>query len=73
MKRIRCITCRSRERAAAAVQARPKVKKNAALLSFEDDEGGDGDDDGGGGGDAVAAAGIRSAHEAIDDARCQHV
>jgi hypothetical protein len=45
------------------------VKKNAALLSFEDDEGGDGDGDDGGGGKPAAAARIRSAHEAIDDAR----
>ena len=54
------------------MQARPKVKKNAALLSFEDDEGGDGDGDGddSGGGQSAAAARIRSAHEAIDDARC---
>jgi hypothetical protein len=62
-----------RERAAAAAVARPKVKKNAALLSFEDDEGADeddeGDDNGGGDGKPAAAARIRSAHEAIDDAR----
>jgi hypothetical protein len=46
------------------------VKKNAALLSFEDDEGGEEGDGDGGGGEAPAAARIRSAHEAIDDARC---
>lgn len=66
---VRCVTRRFRERAAAAVQARPKVKKNAALLSFEDDEGGEEDDNDNGGGATAAAARIRSAHEAIDDAR----
>ena len=68
-----CIMSYFRERAAAAAVARPKVKKNAALLSFEDDAGGDeddeGDDNGGGDGKPAAAARIRSAHEAIDDAR----
>jgi hypothetical protein len=44
-----------REKAEAAVKAKPKVKKNAALLSFEDDEGGDEDGGGGGGGDTTAA------------------
>lgn len=57
-----------REKAEAAAAARPKVKKNVALLSFEDDDdGGDGDE--GGVGTAVEASRIRSAHEAIDDAR----